>query len=101
MANQDSQNTEEGVRWLERAAKSGVVPANFRLGGIYEKGLGVKKNLNLARRYYIAAAERGHAKSMYNLAVLHAEGIDGKPDYKTAAGMVPQSGRIRHRRQPV
>lgn len=79
------QNTEEGVRWLERAAKSGVVPANFRLGGIYEKGLGVKKNLNLARRYYIAAAERGHAKSMHNLAVLHAEGIDGKPDYKTAA----------------
>ncbi len=41
--------------------------------------------MNLARRYYIAAAERGHAKAMHNLAVLYAEGIDGKPDYKTAA----------------
>ena len=79
------QNTEEGVRWLERAAKSGLAPANFRLGGLYEKGTGVKKNLSLARRHYIAAAEKGHAKAMHNLAVLYAEGIDGKPDYKTAA----------------
>ncbi|MGD9769418.1 MAG: tetratricopeptide repeat protein, partial [Pseudolabrys sp.] len=27
----------------------------------------------------------GHAKAMHNLAVIYAEGIDGKPDYKTAA----------------
>lgn len=79
------QNTEEGIRWLERAAKAGVAPASFRLGGIYEKGLGVRKDVSLARRYYIAAAEKGHAKAMHNLAVLYAEGIDGKPDYKTAA----------------
>ena len=80
-----AQNTEEGIRWLERAAKSGITLANFRLGGIYEKGLGAKKDLIVARRYYIAAAEKGHAKSMHNLAVLYAEGIDGKPDYKVAS----------------
>jgi localization factor PodJL len=79
------QNTEDGLRWLDRAAKAGIAPANFRLGGIYEKGLGVRKDLIAARRYYIAAAEKGHAKAMHNLAVLYAEGADGKPDYKTAA----------------
>ncbi|MET0276871.1 MAG: hypothetical protein ABW198_00940 [Pseudorhodoplanes sp.] len=79
------QNTEDGLRWLDRAAKSGIAPANFRLGGIYEKGLGVRKDLNAARHYYIAAAEKGHAKAMHNLAVLYAEGADGKPDYKVAA----------------
>ncbi len=79
------QNTDAGLRWLERAAESGLTPAHFRIAGLYEKGIGVKKNLTVARRHYIAAAEKGNAKAMHNLAVLYAEGIDGKPDYKTAA----------------
>lgn len=80
-----AQNTEAGLRWLERAAGAGLAPAHFRLAGLYEKGIGVKKNPAVARRHYVAAAEKGNAKAMHNLAVLYAEGIDGKPDYKTAA----------------
>jgi localization factor PodJL len=80
-----AQNTEAGLRWLERAAETGLAPAHFRIAGLYEKGIGVKKNLTIARRHYIAAAEKGNAKAMHNMAVLYAEGIDGKPDYKTAA----------------
>jgi localization factor PodJL len=49
-----------------------------------EKGQGVKKDLNSARKLYLAAAAKGNAKAMHNLAVLYAEGIDGKPDYATA-----------------
>ncbi len=79
------QNTEAGLRWLERAAESGLAPAHFRIAGLYEKGIGVKKSLATARLHYIAAADKGNAKAMHNLAVLYAEGIDGKPDYKTAA----------------
>ena len=45
----------------------------------------MKKNLDTAQRLYLAAAEKGNAKAMHNLAVLYAEGIEGKPDYKTAA----------------
>jgi len=44
----------------------------------------VTKNLSEARRYYLLAAEGGHIKAMHNLAVLHAEGVDGKPDFRTA-----------------
>ncbi len=80
-----AQNFTEAAQWFERAAKQGLVPAQFRLGGLYEKGLGVKKNLDTARRYYVAAGEAGNAKALHNLAVLYAEGIDGKPDYATAA----------------
>jgi localization factor PodJL len=72
------------AEWFERSAKQGVPPAQFRLGGLYEKGMGVRKNLDSARRLYLAAAEAGNAKAMHNLAVLYAEGIDGKPDYLTA-----------------
>ena len=78
-------NTEEGLRWLKRAAKSGIIPANLWIGSLYEKGLGVEKDLPLARTYYTVAAEKGNAKAMHNLAVLYAEGVDGRRDYKTAA----------------
>ncbi len=78
-------NMEEAVRWLERGAKAGFVPAQFRLAGIHEKGEGIKKDVRAAQRLYVAAAEKGHAKAMHNLAVLYAEGIEGKPDYTVAA----------------
>jgi localization factor PodJL len=50
-----------------------------------EKGQGVKKDLAAAQKLYIAAASKGHAKAMHNLAVLYAEGAEGKPDYTSAA----------------
>src|SRR5262249_13710925 len=43
------------------------------------------KNLNEARRLYLAAAEKGNANAMHNIGVLYAEGIDGKPDFQAAA----------------
>ena len=79
------QNSEEAARWFDLAAKKGLVPAQFRLGTLYEKGVGVKKDLAMARDLYRAAADKGHGKAMHNLAVLYAEGASGKPDYRTAA----------------
>jgi localization factor PodJL len=74
----------EAARWFERAAGTGLAPAQFRYASMLEKGLGVKKDLGRARRLYLAAAAKGNAKAMHNLAVLYAEGIEGKPDYATA-----------------
>jgi localization factor PodJL len=80
-----SPSNEEEARWLERAAKQGLAPAQFRLGGLYEKGIGVRKDLLRARDLYLAAAQKGNAKAMHNLAVLFAEGVSGPPDYERAA----------------
>src|SRR5690606_6846367 len=52
---------------------------------MYEKGDGVKRDPQAARRLYLNAARKGHAKAMHNLAVLYAEGINGAPDYTVAA----------------
>jgi len=76
---------EQAVRWLELSAKQGLAPAQFRLGGFYEKGIVVKKDLAVARDFYAAAAAKGNAKAMHNLAVLYAEGVNGPADYRTAA----------------
>jgi localization factor PodJL len=78
-------SNEDQAHWLERAAKQGLAPAQFRLGGLYEKGIGVRKDLLRARDLYLAAAQKGNAKAMHNLAVLCAEGASGAPDYESAA----------------
>jgi localization factor PodJL len=78
-------NERQAAYWLELAAKQGLAPAKFRLGGYYEKGIGVKKDLVAARDLYLAAAARGNAKAMHNLAVLYADGVNGRSDYRTAA----------------
>jgi localization factor PodJL len=71
--------------FLDRAARAGIAPAQFSLGGLYEKGLGVRKDVAEARRLYAAAAAKGHARAMHDLAVLYTRGINGRPDYATAA----------------
>ena len=38
-----------------------------------------------ARDYYEKAATQGHVRAMHNLAVIEAEGVEGKPDYAGAA----------------
>ena len=53
---------------------------------MYEKGIGVPKDISKARGLYERAADKGNVKSMHNMAVLYAEGaITGKPDYASAA----------------
>ncbi len=82
--NGTSQNFGEALRWYQRSAAKGFAQAQYRLGTLYERGLGVKKDIERAKVWYGRAAEQGNVKSMHNLAVLSAGG-DGKPDYAAAA----------------
>ena len=61
------------------------MPAIFRLGTFYEKGLSVTKDVEIARRYYLRAAGRGNAKAMHNLAVLDADGGGKGANYTSAS----------------
>jgi localization factor PodJL len=44
----------------------------------------VQRDLNRARTWYERAGISGNTRAMHNLAVLFAEGIDGKPDFASA-----------------
>src|SRR4029078_644956 len=50
------QNMLEAARWLQKSADARLAPAQFRLASLNEKGEGVKKDLQAARRLYLAAA---------------------------------------------
>jgi localization factor PodJL len=79
------QDIKEAMRWYERSAASGFAMAQFRLGTLYERGLGVKADIERAKVWYTRAAEQGNVKAMHNLAVIIASRSGDKADYNLAA----------------
>ena len=74
------------AEWFQYAAANGSVPAAYRLGAIYEKGMAeVPRDIARARQLYEQAATGGNVRAMHNLGVLLAAGVDGQPDYRSAA----------------
>ncbi|WP_026622003.1 localization factor PodJL [Ensifer sp. WSM1721] len=74
----------EAVKWYQRAADAGVVPAEYRLANLYEKGAGVARDAAKAKELYQKAAAAGNASAIHNLAVMLASGRDGAPDFAEA-----------------
>ncbi len=63
----------------------GFAPAEYRLGSLYEKGVGVSVDPAKAVEHYSTAAKAGNISAMHNLAVLFATGTLGAPDFGSAA----------------
>lgn len=62
-----SQNLEQAFRWFKQAAEDGDVNAQMFVAAAYLYGVGVKKNPELAARYYIDAAKNGNAIAQFAL----------------------------------
>lgn len=61
-------NPEEAARWFKQAAAAGDVNAQMYMAAAYLYGYGVKKNVDVASRYYIDAAKSGNSVAQYALA---------------------------------
>jgi TPR repeat protein len=79
------QDLSRAAALFERAALGGNVEAQFNLGAIYERGLGVAPNMAEAVVWYRTAAERDYPAAQYNLATAFAEGRGVPRDFVTAA----------------
>lgn len=64
--------------WIRMGAERGDPMFQDTLGGMFESGLGVSKDLGEARRWWLLAAERGHPWSQSSLGVMLATG-EGAP----------------------
>jgi TPR repeat protein len=56
------------------AASGGLAEAQYNLGVLYEKGLGVSRDLDRAMRRYLLAAEGGLAEAEFNPGALSPPG---------------------------
>ena len=58
-----------------KAAEQGDADAQYNLGVMYERGLGVSQDYAEAVKWYRKAAEQGWAEAEYNLGVMNQEGL--------------------------
>lgn len=70
----------------EPLARKGDAAALHLLGYLYEKGLGVKRDVSAALRNYGDAAIKGSADAQVALGLIAFEGAGVYPDYERAAG---------------
>ena len=76
-----SEDDEEAVTYYRAAAEQGNTRGLAGLGEMYVKGEGVEKDLDEGRRYFIEAAELGHAGSIRALISAYERGGLGvEPD---------------------
>ena len=59
--------------WLPLAER-GDRAAQFNLGVLYEKGLGVPQDAKQAAKWYLLAAQQGDTQAQDNMGVLHQTG---------------------------
>ena len=106
----DAGDYQRAARLLEPIAKKGDARAQFRLGYLYEFGLGVRQDYGQAMLWYRKAADQGDANGQYNLGHLYATGLgvsvnfpeavrwfekaarQGDPDAQAAMGLAYENG---------
>ena len=68
------QSTNKAIDFYLQAANQGHADAQYKLGYIYNKGVGVPNNYDLAFKYYLQAADQGHAKAQYHIGLMYLKG---------------------------
>mmetsp|Transcript_13954 Transcript_13954/g.18118 ORF Transcript_13954/g.18118 Transcript_13954/m.18118 type:complete len:407 (-) Transcript_13954:71-1291(-) len=65
---------DEAARLFSSAAHQGYARAQYNLGLLHEKGIGVSQDLVCASMWWSKAAAQGHAPSQHNLALRYMQG---------------------------
>ena len=64
------QNFEAAHAWLKLSADKGDAESLFLMGNMYMFGMGVKKDLVIAKQFFERAAKQGHAKAAESLKLI-------------------------------
>jgi localization factor PodJL len=80
-----AKNPVQAARWLRLAAQGGEPNAQYWYGTLFERGLGVKSDSDLAFQWYKSAAIQGNRRAIYNVAIAYAVGRGTARDMTLAA----------------
>jgi hypothetical protein len=78
------QNFHEAIHWYKVCFDTSSAVAGYYLGFLYQHGLGVKQDSNLAKHYYRLGAENGIADSAFNIAYMYLIGCGIHRDVEAA-----------------
>lgn len=65
----------QAKEYFERAADNEEAGGHYNLGVMYLKGIGVKRDVKLACKFFILAANAGQPKAFYQLAKMFHTGV--------------------------
>ena len=82
---EDYHNLKQALVSYRKAAEQGLAIAQYKLGTMYEHGLGIEKDLEQAVFWYRQAADREDADAQHNLAWLYEFGLGVEQDETQAA----------------
>jgi uncharacterized protein len=68
------QNGMEPVPELQKNADQGDSNAEYKLGLVYDAGVGARQDLAKAAHWYQKAADHGHVAAQFNLGLMYASG---------------------------
>ena len=77
-------NATEAARWFLLAARQRHAGAQYFLGLMLQKGVGVERNLEASHGWYSRSAEGGNRNAMLELSKIYAMGL-GVPADEAAA----------------
>ena len=72
--NQEPKSFAEAAIWYRKSADQGSIPAQYRLGQLYEKGEGVPQSYAEAEKLWRLAAEKGNSDAQYSLGFMYQNG---------------------------
>lgn len=88
---------EKAFELFSKAAAAGDPEAQFELGKLYERGIGVKQDTAQAITLYKQSAERGFADAINDLGFLYYQGAEGLPrDPARAIALFEEAADLRH-----
>ena len=70
----DAKDYATAYRELKAGADQGIPEAEFYLGVMYARGIGVEQDISEAMRLYQLAAAQGNAQAQFRLGVRYAQG---------------------------
>lgn len=62
------------MEWFLKAAKQGIVEAQYEVGKMYDDGLGVPTLSAMAKEWYLQAAEKGYPQAQFRIGRLYCLG---------------------------
>ena len=74
----------EQVPELRKNAERGDATAQYKLGLVYDVGVGAEQDLDKAAVWYHRAADQGHAAAQFNLGLMYANGRGVPQDFVQA-----------------
>ncbi|CDH57280.1 hcp-like protein [Lichtheimia corymbifera JMRC:FSU:9682] len=85
------QNDQEAYLWALKAAERGYAKAEYAVGYYTETGIGIRQNLEEARKWYMRAAAQNNQRAIHRLAQLKKSGPQKRRKHTRPKNAAPDS----------